>query len=73
MNLRVRVLHCGNHWYADIDDADDPQPDDPFWYVDNCPSQTRALETACAELLTLSNLVFRGDHLYRVLEAAVAA
>ena len=73
MNLRVRVLHCGNHWYADIDDADDPQPDDPFWYVDNCPSQTQALETACAELLMLSNRMYRGDYLYRVLEAAVAA
>ena len=70
MNLRVRVLHCGNHWYADIDDADDPQPDDPFWYVDNCPSQPQALETACAELLTLSNRRFHGVHLYRVLESA---
>jgi hypothetical protein len=73
MNLRVRVLHCGNHWYADIDDRDDPQPDDPFWYVDNCRSQKQALEAACAELLMLSNRVCHGDHLYRVLEAAVAA
>ena len=39
MNLRVRVVHYGDqHWYADIDDADDPQPDDPFWYVDHCRS-----------------------------------
>jgi hypothetical protein len=58
MNLRVRVLHCvcaGNrHWYADIDDADDPQPDDPFWYVDNCRSQTDALAIACGQLRSLS-------------------
>jgi hypothetical protein len=72
MNLRVRVVHCGcaggRHWYADIDDAEDPQPDDPFWYVDGCASQTQALETACEQLLTLSGRVFRGDHLLRVLD-----
>jgi hypothetical protein len=69
MNLRVRVVHCAcaghYHWYADIDDADDPQPDDPFWYVDRCPSQTEALQTACAELLSLS----AHDSLTRVQEA----
>ena len=55
MNLRVRVVHCGNHrWYADIDDADDPQPDDPFWYVDNCRSQRDALEIACGQLRSLA-------------------
>ncbi|MFG1816132.1 hypothetical protein ACGFIF_20380 [Kribbella sp. NPDC049174] len=69
MNLRVRVMHCGDqHWYADIDDADDPQPDDPFWYVDNCRSQLQALETACAELRLLAGRMVRGDQLNRVLE-----
>lgn len=69
MNLRVRVVQCccaGNHhWFADIDDADDPQPDDPFWYLDRCTSQAEALQTACTELATLT------DHgrLTRVLEA----
>ncbi|TWD79948.1 hypothetical protein FB561_1014 [Kribbella amoyensis] len=74
MNLRVRVVHCacagGRHWYADIDDADDPQPDDPFWFVDGCATQTQALETACGELLALSDRVVRGDWLPRVLEDA---
>ncbi|GAA1635738.1 hypothetical protein GCM10009744_25840 [Kribbella alba] len=69
MNLRVRVVHhaCAGqyHWYADIDDADDPQPDDPFWYVDRCLSQTEALETACAQLLSLAE----DDSLTRVQEA----
>ncbi|MEU4606575.1 hypothetical protein AB0F43_26585 [Kribbella sp. NPDC023972] len=70
MNLRVRVMHSGQHWYADIDDADDPQPDDPFWYVDRCRSQRQALETACAELRLLSRRAVRGDQLNRVLEVS---
>jgi hypothetical protein len=73
MNLKVRIVHCacagGRHWYADIDDADDPQPDDPFWYVDGCESQAKALEVACGELLVLSSKVYRGDYLPRVLES----
>jgi hypothetical protein len=69
MNLRVRVVYYGQaHWYADIDDADDPQPDDPFWYVDHCRTQAQALEAACAQLIALSNRARRGDHLHRVLE-----
>jgi len=71
MNLRVRVVHYGvQHWYADIDDADDPQPDDPFWYVDRCRSQRQALETACAELRLLSGRLVRGDDLDRVFDVA---
>ena len=71
MNLRVRVVHYGDrHWYADIDDADDPQPDDPFWYVDHCRSQKQALETACKELRLLAGRVVRGDRLDRVLDVA---
>jgi hypothetical protein len=69
MNLRVRVVRCactgGHHWYADIDDADDLQPDDPFWFVDGCLTQSRALEVACAELRVLS----RARQLTRVQEA----
>lgn len=72
MNLRVRVQHCGcaggRHWYADIDDAEDPQPDDPFWYVDGCASQAQALETACEQLSALASRVYRGDRLLRVLD-----
>ena len=73
MNLRVRVVRCkcagDRHWYADIDDTDDLQPDDPYWFVDRCQSQSEALELACAELLELSTEVFRGDSLTRVQEA----
>ncbi|MFC0627054.1 hypothetical protein [Kribbella deserti] len=73
MNLRVRVVHCSwlgdYHWYADIDDADDPQPDDPFWYSDGCASQAEALELACAQLAELTERVERGARLERVLEA----
>jgi hypothetical protein len=73
MNLRVRVVHCvcagKHHWYADIDDTDDPQPDDPYWFVDRCGSQSEALELACAQLLELSTDVLQGDSLTRVQEA----
>ncbi|WP_112248407.1 hypothetical protein [Kribbella monticola] len=73
MNLRVRVVRCactgGHHWYADIDDADDSQPDDPFWFVDGCPTQSRALETACAQLQLLSGEAISGRQLTRVQEA----
>jgi len=73
MNLRVRVLHCAcggdHHWYADIDDTDDLQPDDPYWFADRCPSQSAALELACAELLDLSARAFGDAGLTRVQEA----
>jgi hypothetical protein len=73
MNLRVRVVHCAcagdRHWYADIDDTDDPQPDDPYWFVDRCRSQSEALEIACHQLLELSGDPGRGDSLTRVQEA----
>jgi hypothetical protein len=73
MNLRVRVVNCAcvgdPHWFADIDDADDPQPDDPFWYLDRCPSQAEALKAACAQLTKLTHRIERGDHLTRIHEA----
>jgi hypothetical protein len=73
LNLRVRVVQCrdaGNHhWFADIDDADDPQPDDPFWYLDRCASQAEALRSACVELVALTGRA----QLTRVLEAGLAA
>ncbi|MGC4937472.1 hypothetical protein [Kribbella sp. DT2] len=68
----MRVVRCGcaggRHWYADIDDAEDPQPDDPFWYVDGCASQKQALETACEQLSSLAGRMYRGDRLLRVLD-----
>ena len=73
MNLRVRVVHCAcagdSHWYADIDDSDDLQPDDPYWFVDRCRSQSEALELACAQLLELTGDMTRADSLARVQEA----
>jgi hypothetical protein len=66
MNLRVRVVHCGDrHWYADIDDADDRQPDDPYWYVD-CSSQREALNAACARLAELDQQLAAGQRLSRI-------
>ena len=54
MKLKVRVVHYCHQgverWYADIDDADDRQPDDPYWYVDGCRSQAEALNAACTQL-----------------------
>jgi len=77
MNLRVRVVRCAchgsHHWYADIDDAHDPQPDDPYWYADRCASQPEALDVACAELSVLTRELDRGARLERVLEAHLVA
>ena len=57
MKLKVRVVHyrCQGRdcWYADIDDADDRQPDDPFWYADGCRSQAEAISLACTQLAAL--------------------
>jgi hypothetical protein len=75
--LRVRVVRCScsgaPHWYADIDDAADPQPDDPFWYVDRCPSQTAALDQACTKLAGLDEALRDGALLTRVLESRLVA
>ncbi len=65
MKLKVRVVHyChvgGERWYADIDDADDRQPDDPYWYVDGCPSQAEALNAACTQLAAYDQSLAAGD------------
>lgn len=70
MNLKVRVVRYGwtghEHWYADIDDADDRQPDDPYWYADDCPSQCDALAAACAQLAALEQLIAEGRPPVRV-------
>jgi hypothetical protein len=54
MKLKVRVVHYCRQgtecWYADIDDAGDRQPDDPYWYVDGCRTQSDALTAACTQL-----------------------
>lgn len=70
MNLRVRVVRCSapGHecWYADIDDADDRQPDDPYWYVDGCGSQGDALDAACAQLAVIGRVLDAGGRLCRI-------
>lgn len=74
MKLKVRVVHyrCQGRrcWYADIDDADDRQPDDPFWYVDGCRSQAEAITLACTQLAALEQT---GRPLLRLSESQVAA
>jgi hypothetical protein len=70
MKLKVRVVRygCPGHerWYADIDDADDRQPDDPYWYVAGCASQCDALDAACRRLVELARRLSAGDRLTRV-------
>jgi hypothetical protein len=62
MKLKVRVVHYRHDcWYADIDDADDRQPDDPFWYADGCRTQAEAIALACSELAALDQAVAGGD------------
>jgi hypothetical protein len=61
MKLKVRVVHYRHDcWYADIDDADDRQPDDPFWYADGCRTQAEAIALACTELAALDQTVAAG-------------
>jgi hypothetical protein len=66
MKLKVRVVHyrCQGTdcWYADIDEADDRQPDDPYWYVDGCRTQSEALAAACAELAALDQALADGNY-----------
>ncbi|TCC11306.1 hypothetical protein [Kribbella soli] len=62
MKLKVRVVHYRHDcWYADIDDADDRQPDDPYWYADGCRTQAEAIALACTELAALDQAVAGGD------------
>jgi hypothetical protein len=69
MKLKVRVVHYRHDcWYADIDDADDRQPDDPFWYADGCRTQAEAIALACAELAALDQTVAGGNAPPRISE-----
>ena len=69
MKLKVRVVHYRHDcWYADIDDADDRQPDDPFWYADGCRTQAEAIALACTELAALDQAIAGGDVPPRVSE-----
>jgi hypothetical protein len=77
MKLKVRVVHyrCQGRdcWYADIDDADDRAPDDPYWYADGCRTQADAITLACTQLAALDQAVAAGTLPRRISEARTAA
>jgi hypothetical protein len=73
MKLRVRVVqYRHDRWYADIDDAEDRQPDDPFWYAD-CRTQAEAIALACAELAALDHRIATGDVPARISQSHATA
>jgi hypothetical protein len=68
MKLKVRVVHYRHDcWYADIDDADDRQPDDPYWYAD-CRTQAEAIALGCSQLAALDQRLAAGTALHRISE-----
>ena len=74
MKLKVRVVHYRHDcWYADIDDADDRQPDDPFWYADGCRTQAEAIALACTELAALDQAIAAGNVPTRISESRLTA
>ena len=74
MKLKVRVVcYRRDCWYADIDDAEDRQPDDPYWYADGCRTQAEAIALACTQLAVLDHEVAAGTLPHRISETAAAA
>lgn len=73
MKLKVRVVHYRHDcWYADIDDADDRQPDDPYWYADGCRTQAEAIALACRQLAAFDQRVAAGALPSRISETVAA-
>lgn len=73
MKLKVRVVQYRQDcWYADIDDAEDRQPDDPYWYADGCRTQAEAIALACTQLVALDQAVATGTLPHRLSEAIAA-
>jgi hypothetical protein len=67
IHLHARVFRRtegppGACWYVDVDDVDDPQPDDPFW-CGYFASQQAAVEAACERIAA-----YRLHHLTRLSE-----
>jgi hypothetical protein len=64
IHLRARIFRTigppGGHWYVDVDDLRDPQPDDPYWYG-YYESQRAAIDAACQRIAAL-----RLDRLTRI-------
>jgi hypothetical protein len=52
LHLHARIFRAGTTWYADIDDSEDPQPEDPFWYG-AYTTQPAALAAACTRMAAL--------------------
>jgi hypothetical protein len=52
LHLHARIFRTAHHWYADIDDPEDPQPEDPFWYG-LYDSQRAAIDAACTRIAAL--------------------
>jgi hypothetical protein len=69
LHLHARVFHCegppGTTWYVDVDDLDDPQPDDPYWYG-YFATQPAAMDAACCLLRVLAHDPLLYQHLTRV-------
>jgi hypothetical protein len=53
IHLHARIFRTigplGGHWYVDVDDLTDPQPDDPYWYG-YYESQPAAIDAACQRI-----------------------
>ncbi|TDW17629.1 hypothetical protein [Kribbella kalugense] len=74
MKLKVRVVHYRHDcWYADIDDADDRQPDDPYWYADGCRTQAEAIALACSQLAAFDQRIAAGADPGRISETRTKA
>lgn len=41
-------------WCADIDDEQDRQPADPYWFIGDCRDVAEAVTAACAELAVMA-------------------
>lgn len=56
VHLRIHVHRrpLGGGWCADIDDELDRQPDDPYWFIENCGSVAEAVTAACDQLAAMA-------------------
>ena len=52
IHLHARVFRTADEWYADVDDEEDPQPDNPFW-CGSYTTQRAAIDAACARIAAL--------------------
>jgi hypothetical protein len=50
LRLRLHVLRLPSGWFADIDDENDRQCDDPYWAHSSCSSVKEAIGVGCCQL-----------------------